>query len=145
MLARQAALLTPTRSSHPRRLLSCQHVAHANPLAATLMHLPASVANKRLTVELSPLAATLTKNRGWGQSGSDSPLYGAFNPDLPSSVRSSKFRITQVLCFPLLRKQWGCGGFFPFRNSSLAPRDSSIATIPNSLRKTRGVGEHFVD
>ncbi len=61
------------------------------------MHLPASVANKRLTVELSPLAATLTKNRGWGQSGSDSPPYGAFNLTshlpyaLPSSVSRKSF------------------------------------------------------
>src|SRR6266851_3940051 len=39
-----------------------------SPLAATLMDLPASVANKRLTVGLTPLDATLTKNRGWGQS-----------------------------------------------------------------------------
>jgi hypothetical protein len=35
-----------------------------SPLAATLMDLPASVANKRLTVWLTPLDATLTKNRG---------------------------------------------------------------------------------
>ncbi len=38
-----------------------------SPLAATLMDLPASVANKRLTVWLNPLDATLTKNRGWGE------------------------------------------------------------------------------
>src|ERR1700687_4045712 len=38
-------------------------------LAATLMDLPASVPNKRLTAWLNPLDATLTKNRGWGQSG----------------------------------------------------------------------------
>src|SRR5713226_3234341 len=37
-----------------------------SPLAATLMDPPASVANKRLTAQLSPLDATLTKNRGWG-------------------------------------------------------------------------------
>jgi len=37
-----------------------------SPLAATLMHLPASVANKRLTALVSPLDATLTKNRGRG-------------------------------------------------------------------------------
>ena len=37
-----------------------------NPLTATLMDLPASVANKRLTVWLNPLDATLTKNRGGG-------------------------------------------------------------------------------
>ncbi len=37
-----------------------------SPLAATLMELPASVANKGLTVWLSPLDATLTKNMGVG-------------------------------------------------------------------------------
>jgi len=36
-----------------------------SPLAATLMDLRASVANKRLTAWLSPLDATLTKNRGY--------------------------------------------------------------------------------
>jgi hypothetical protein len=35
-----------------------------SPLVATLKDRPASVANKRLTAKLSPLAATLTKNRG---------------------------------------------------------------------------------
>src|SRR5260370_28940587 len=35
-----------------------------SPLSATLMHLPASVANKRLTAGLNPLAATLTRNVG---------------------------------------------------------------------------------
>src|SRR5260370_42020148 len=34
-------------------------------LAATLMNLPASVANKRLTPYLNPLDATFTKNRGY--------------------------------------------------------------------------------
>jgi hypothetical protein len=37
-----------------------------SPLVATRMGLPTSVANKRLTVFLSPLDATLTKNRGEG-------------------------------------------------------------------------------
>ncbi len=37
-----------------------------SPLAATLMDLPASVANKRLTAWLSSLDATLTKNRRGG-------------------------------------------------------------------------------
>ena len=35
-------------------------------LAATLMDIPASVANKRLTAWLNPLDATLTKIRGGG-------------------------------------------------------------------------------
>jgi hypothetical protein len=37
-----------------------------SPLAATLMELRTSVANKTLTVILTPLDATLTKNRGEG-------------------------------------------------------------------------------
>jgi hypothetical protein len=53
-------------SSHPIQSLFRQHVVRVSPLAATLMAFPASVANKRLTVTLSPLAATLTKNRGEG-------------------------------------------------------------------------------
>jgi hypothetical protein len=57
---------TPSNSSHPWPLLSRQRTAPVNPLSATLMKLPASVANKRLTAKLTPLAATLTKNRGVG-------------------------------------------------------------------------------
>jgi hypothetical protein len=64
MLARQVVLLTPTKSSHPRPLLSRQQSAALSPLSATLMDLPASVANKRLTSNLTSLDATLTKNRG---------------------------------------------------------------------------------
>jgi len=37
-----------------------------SPLIATLMAISVSVANKRLTVYLNPLDATLTKTRGWG-------------------------------------------------------------------------------
>src|SRR5580693_8397131 len=64
MFACQAVLLTPLRSSHPGPLLSCQHPAPVSLSAATLRDLPASVANKRLTAQLTPLDATLTKNRG---------------------------------------------------------------------------------
>jgi len=66
MLARQAVLLTSPESSHSSQLLSRQQSTPVNPLAATLMELHASVANKRLTVWLNPLDATLTKNGGWG-------------------------------------------------------------------------------
>jgi hypothetical protein len=61
-----AVLLTPPKSSHLKSLLPRQHFASISPLAATLMDLLASVANKRLTAELNPLDATLTKNRGVG-------------------------------------------------------------------------------
>jgi hypothetical protein len=66
MGACQAVLLTPPNSFHPRPLLSRQQLAPLTPLAATLMDLPASVANKRLAARLTPVAATLTKNRGVG-------------------------------------------------------------------------------
>src|SRR6266850_31749 len=66
MRARQVVLLTPSESSAPTQLLFHQHFVRVSPLAATLMDLPASVANKRLTAELSPFDATLTKNRGVG-------------------------------------------------------------------------------
>jgi hypothetical protein len=41
-----------------------EFLCHVSHLEATLMHLLASVANKRLTAWLSPLDATLTKNTG---------------------------------------------------------------------------------
>jgi len=64
MGARQVVLQTLPKSSHPRPLLSRQHRAAVSPLAATLMDFPASFANKSLTVNLTPLDATLTKNKG---------------------------------------------------------------------------------
>src|SRR5258708_4082500 len=66
MRPRHAVLLTPSKSSRPSQLLYRQHCAPVSPLAATLMAQPASVANKRLTVGLNPLDATLTKNTGGG-------------------------------------------------------------------------------
>src|SRR6266478_3823434 len=66
MCARQVVLLTLPRSSHPSPLLSRQQSAPISPLAATLMDLPSSVANKGLTRSQSPLDSALTKNRGWG-------------------------------------------------------------------------------
>src|SRR6266481_6027802 len=65
MLPRQVVLLTPPKSSHPTQFLSRPQSAPVSPLTATLMHPPASVANKRLTAGLSSLDATLTKNRGY--------------------------------------------------------------------------------
>jgi len=57
-------LLAPRKSSLAAQLPSRQQSAPVSPLAATLMNLPASVANKRLTAELTHLDATLTKNPG---------------------------------------------------------------------------------
>src|SRR5712664_3014762 len=66
MCARQAAPFSPPNLSHPLALLSRQQCTPRKSLAATLMDLLASVANKRLTAGLTPLDATLTKNRGVG-------------------------------------------------------------------------------
>jgi hypothetical protein len=70
-----------------------------SPLAATPMDLPASVANKRLTIRLNPLDATLTKYRGRGQSGAIflftvqlSPV--DCQPPLPRSSTDHGTRIT---------------------------------------------------
>jgi hypothetical protein len=57
---------TPSTARHPRALLYRQHRAAISPLPATLTDHPASVANKRLTENLTPLDATLTKYRGLG-------------------------------------------------------------------------------
>src|SRR6266446_1150497 len=90
MRARHAVLLTPSKSSAPTQLLSREHFVRVSPLAATLIDLPASVANNRLTGDLSPLAATASKitalvlgwvensvflsdSRGFGVAGSFSP------------------------------------------------------------------------
>src|SRR6202165_1513465 len=53
-------------SRRRKRAYSAQFWCNISPLAATLMGLPASVANKRLTAWLNPLDATFTKFRGVG-------------------------------------------------------------------------------
>ena len=66
MLARHAFFLSSSESFHPTQLVSRQQPTPVTRLAATLTNSLASVANKRLTPGLSPLDATLTKNRGGG-------------------------------------------------------------------------------
>jgi len=66
MLAHYAVPSNPSKPSHLSPLHSHQHAA-LTPLAATLIHSPASVANKGLTETLNPLDATLTKKRGGGR------------------------------------------------------------------------------
>ncbi len=82
--ARPVVLLTPPKSSHPRLLLSRQHLAPITPLAATLMNLPASVANKRVMAWLTPLDATLTENMGVGATPHD---VSTFRPSAVQFVR----------------------------------------------------------
>jgi len=99
MRARQVVLLTPPKSSHPRPLLSRQHFLPVSPLAATLMDLPASVANKRLTAELSPLAATLTKNRGVGPRLAHSTRMRILSP--PTAEEPKDSSPASLFCTPV--------------------------------------------
>ncbi len=48
----------------PRSAISCPHFASTSPLAATLMDLPASVANKRLTARAKPFRCNTYKKPG---------------------------------------------------------------------------------
>jgi hypothetical protein len=66
---------TPSKARHHKALLHRQHRAPLSPLPATLTDHPVSAANKRLTATLTPLDATLTKNRGEGQG----PPFEPFN------------------------------------------------------------------
>ena len=81
MLARQVVLLTHSESSGPTQLLSRQHLVRVSPLAATLMNLLASVANKRLAAGLSPLDSALTKNTGEGSPPFDVPKFGRLDAE----------------------------------------------------------------
>ncbi len=94
MRPRHAVLLTPSASSRAIAAPFCtDHCSLTavhyplSPLDATLMGSPASVANKRLTVWLNPLDATLTKNRGWGLQLSS----GAASKLAPSTSRVSPY------------------------------------------------------
>src|ERR1700674_991451 len=108
------------------------------PLAATLMDLYASVANKRLTAQLNPLNATLTKNRqGWR-------CYG-----LPGRA-SIPVRCPDLsLLFPSLTKTAGCvypklpfwkRGVLPtFKRSTFKlSNDPLVPLQPNALGATIG-------
>src|SRR6266403_39858 len=97
-------------------------------LSATLMEPPASVANKRLTVWLNPLNATLTKTGG-GAVASDCP------PSLHSTLPPIFRTLFQVayLTTPLsapLAKTAGCVPTIPIPKLALATPHSSLAIPP---------------
>ncbi len=147
MPARQVVLLTPSESSAPTQLLCCQHLVRISPLAATLMDLPASVANKRLTAGLSPLDATLPKNRGVGvtvnpfpadlkvptcisHSGTQSP---PLHNDRPRPFFSFTYElpIFYLLCFDIHASDGVYGG-------CVCPRFAkSLTHRPHGVRKYR--------
>jgi len=89
----------PPKARDTRALLHRRHPAPLSPLAATLMDLPASVAYKRLTENLTPLDATLTKNRGEGCTLSFTPFHQI--PAAPVFSFTYKLPIFYPLCFDI--------------------------------------------
>ena|SRR5712664_4026241 len=120
MASRRAVILTLSRSSHPTQLLSRQQSAPISPLAATLMDLPASVANKRLTRLLSPLAATLTKNTG----------VGIPSPDVPTLRRSDVQTLRLSLFCRALHQECFTTLLQSKRSTLFLKTAGCIATIP---------------
>jgi hypothetical protein len=85
MGARLVVLLTHSKSSHLRQLLSRRHYAPVSPLSATLLDFLASVANKRVRAHVSPLDASLKKQEEapaafLGSSASKHPAKSAMPP-----------------------------------------------------------------
>ena len=150
MGARQIVLQTSSKSSHPCSLLSRQHLAPVSLLVATLMNLPASIANKKLTSNLNPLNAALTKIRGAGTPSCAS--------DLSSSIFSirhfpspNSYGITSLAASPPLtpieshryKNHSGEGVCFLFAPRSLLStksisRLSSNQSLPHSFLKLPG-------
>src|SRR5580693_1930416 len=121
MLARQVVLLTPPTSFHPAQLLSRQQSVLVSPLAATLMNLPASVAKKRLTPNVTRLDATLTKNRGWASVNFPTFQRSTCKPVLQIALLSFHTLTNAPSRKPLrltsLQMPGGYGGHHPFRPS----------------------------
>ncbi|SRR5712692_5864045 len=117
MLARYAVPPSPSLASGPQVLLLSKLKAPINHAESTLLQV---LILKQLKVPLESIT--------FEKPGQGSPLWltncskrvsvGKVrgNPNLPSSVHSSKFRIPQPLYLPLLRKHPGVGVFFPFWN-----------------------------
>ncbi len=94
--------LRPALPSAVRTVLSgppySPQLAPLTPLAAILMSFPASVANKRLTGVLSPLAATLTKNAGVGGLLLTRNPAKDFCPERPSGARDLSCHPAKDFC-----------------------------------------------
>ena len=119
--------VTPLSSSHPKPFLSRQHHAPITPLDATPMDYPASVANKRLTPNLTPLDATLTKNTGWG------PTFLRFGAQTFPTFRPAFGGVRRAGVSPVRSLS-----FQAFAHSSAAgSRNESEASCPHSLGSCR--------
>ena len=97
MHPRHAVLLALSKSPRPTQLPSRQHIGRVSPLAATLMCYPVNVANKRLTVGLDPLDATLTRTRGRGLQLSSEAVSPSWHSPFPLPTISFVFIFLRTL------------------------------------------------
>jgi hypothetical protein len=85
---------------------------------STFPHLiPTSVTltpkSHRIISFTDPHPLTLLKSYRFKNRGREGAQPDILSNHLQFSVHTSKFRIPQILCLPLLRKQRGCGGILP--------------------------------
>jgi len=99
MPADQVVLQFSPRSAHPEELPFRQHRTPISPLPATLTSHPATAANKRLTENLTPLDATLTKKQGEGPRHNFSSDTKFHAPPCFHSLTNCPFSIPFVLTF----------------------------------------------
>ena len=130
------------KPSSARRLLPRQHFGPISPLVATLIDLPTSVANKRLTVWLSPLDATLTKNIEW-ESGT---IFHVTVHSTPTPIFRTLFQVPYPAT-PLsatLTKTAGCHPPFLSHVGPGGTRTHLVPFVPTAIpcllrrRSTRG-------
>jgi hypothetical protein len=127
MPARQVVLPTLPNSSHSRPLLSRQQSVGISPLHATLMGLSASVANKRLTPNLTPLDATLTKN-----TGGTSFQPKTFLSSRPTSVDIPTFKPLLVIAFLSFHTLTNAPSRKPLRLTSFQMPGGYGVTLPQT-------------
>src|SRR5882762_3744655 len=124
MLARCAVLPCPSPASGPQVLLLSKLKGRLNHAESTLLQV-------FFLKNLKPFGITTFRKTGEGVVVMVNHLLETSHPLLPQlcdsvspwptrlpfSVHTSKFRMPQPLCLPLLRKHRGVGIFFPFWNS----------------------------
>jgi hypothetical protein len=138
MLARKVVSQTFPESLHLITLPSRQHRAPISPLSATLTNLLASVANKRLTENLTRLDATLTKNWGLGSAAAvklaNLPTRKPEDHLRPNSFAHT-FLATPHPLNPLLShsyKNHGGGGSSFFHFSPITEHGSRFHRLPHA-------------
>src|SRR6267154_1786449 len=144
-LARHAVLPSPPPASSPQLLLLSKLKSQLNHAESTLLQV---LILKQLKVPLESIT--------FEKPGEGSPLWltncskrvsvGKVrgNPNLPSSVHTSKFRIPQPLYLPLLRKHRGCGGILPILEPLIPSFPSAARDLLFLSRHSSPATRHFL-